>query len=211
MPGSTAWADITGSGAGTTSHTVTGLTNGQQYAFQIRAVNNAGNSDASDTATATPRADTDPSFGTQTIADQDYTRNTAIATLTLPAATGGNGTLTYSLSPNAPAGLNFDATNRTLTGTPSVVQDATQYTYTATDADGDTASLTFNITIAEAVEPPAKPRNFTAVAGDTEVTLNWEDPGTTASPSTRYSTLKTWALTCGMTFPAAAPPPPPTR
>ncbi|WP_446830455.1 fibronectin type III domain-containing protein [Candidatus Foliamicus sp.] len=176
VPGSTAWADITGSGAGTTSHTVTGLTNGQQYAFQIRAVNNAGNSDASDTVTATPRVDTDPSFGTQTIADQSYTRNTAIATLTLPEATGGNGTLTYSLSPNAPAGLNFDATNRTLTGTPSAIQDATQYTYTATDADGDTASLTFNITIAEAVEPPAKPRNFTAVAGDTEVTLNWEDP-----------------------------------
>ena len=70
VPGSTAWADITGSGAGTTSHTVTGLTNGQQYAFQIRAVNNAGNSDASDTVTATPRVDTDPSFGTQTIADQ---------------------------------------------------------------------------------------------------------------------------------------------
>ena len=171
VPGSTAWTDITGSGAGTTSHTVTGLINGQQYAFQIRAVNNGGNSDASDTVTATPRVDTTPSFGTETIDDQNYTRNTAIATLTLPEATGGNGTLTYSLTPAAPAGLNFDATNRTLTGTPSAVQDATQYTYTATDADGDTASLKFNITITEPPERPAKPRNFTAIAGDTEVTL----------------------------------------
>ena len=33
------WEDITGSGSGTTSHTVTGLTNGTEYVFQIRAVN----------------------------------------------------------------------------------------------------------------------------------------------------------------------------
>ena len=141
------WEDIPGSGASTTSYTVTGLTNGTEYSFQIRAVNNGGNSDDSDTVTATPRADTTPSFGTETIADQNYTRNTAIATLNLPAATGGNAPLTYSLSPAAPAGLTFDAAARTLTGTPTAVQSETAYTYTVTDADGDTASLTFNITI----------------------------------------------------------------
>ena len=147
VPDSAAWGDIDGSGATTTSHTVTGLTNGQQYAFQIRAVNNGGDGDASATATATPEPDTTPGFGTGTIADQTYTQNAAIATLTLPEATGGNGTLTYSLTPTAPAGLAFDATNRTLTGTPTAVQSATAYTYTVTDGDGDTATLAFNITI----------------------------------------------------------------
>ncbi len=149
VPDSAAWGDIDGSGATTTSHTVTGLANGQQYAFQIRAVNNGGESDASGTVTATPVSAV-PSFGTQTIADQRYGQGTVIATLTLPEATGGDVPLTYSLAPNAPSGLAFDATNRTLTGTPNTAQSATAYTYTVTDADGDTASLAFNITIAQA-------------------------------------------------------------
>ena len=38
------WVDIPGSTASTTSHTVTGLTNGKTYGFRIRAVNTAGRS-----------------------------------------------------------------------------------------------------------------------------------------------------------------------
>ena len=52
-----AWMDIPDSAAGQknqASHTVTGLTNGTNYAFQVRAVNDEGESDASVEATATP-------------------------------------------------------------------------------------------------------------------------------------------------------------
>ena len=45
--------------------------------------------------------DLEPSFGDSSIANQSYTENVPIADLTLPAATGGNGTLRYSLSPDA--------------------------------------------------------------------------------------------------------------
>ena len=38
-----AWEDITGSGATTTTHSVTGLSDGVRYFFQIRAVNSVGN------------------------------------------------------------------------------------------------------------------------------------------------------------------------
>ena len=38
-----AWTDIPGSGAGTTSHEVSGLTGGTAYQFEVRAVNGAGN------------------------------------------------------------------------------------------------------------------------------------------------------------------------
>ena len=95
------WTDIDGSDASTTSHTVTELTNGTEYVFQVRAVNAGGPGAASDTATATPVTDLMPDFGTATVADQSYVQNTQITTLNLPQATGGDGTLTYSLSPDA--------------------------------------------------------------------------------------------------------------
>ena len=86
-----------------------------------------------------------PSFGGATIADIVATQNTAITAVTLPAATGGDGTLTYSLSPALPTGFSFNAATRRLSGTPTALLSETEYTYTATDADGDSVSLRFNI------------------------------------------------------------------
>ena len=88
-----------------------------------------------------------PVFST-TIADQRFEVDKAIATLTLPAATGGDAgtTITYTLSPALPTGLTFSATNRTITGTPTTESGAVEYTYTATETDGDSASLKFKIT-----------------------------------------------------------------
>ncbi len=101
-------------------------------------------------------ADRQPTFGEQTVADQTYTVGTAV-TLTLPAATGGDGGLTHTLTGPAgagpPAGLNCtppaveEAHGGTLSGTPAEAQPATPYTLTATDADGDVATLTFRVTI----------------------------------------------------------------
>ena len=76
---------------------------------------------------------------------QTYTVGTAIDALTLPVASGGNGTLAYSLSPNV-AGLSFNASTRQLTGTPSTASTYAM-TYTVTDEDGDTDILSFTITV----------------------------------------------------------------
>ena len=54
--GSNDWTAIPGSDADTVSHVVTGLTNGTQYTFQIRAVNPTGASPVSEMASATPAA-----------------------------------------------------------------------------------------------------------------------------------------------------------
>ncbi len=98
-----------------------------------------------------PVADTKPSFGGQTVPDQTYTVGAPIALLVLPAATGGNPPLSYSLTPTVP-GLRFAAASRTLQGTPSSVGTHSM-TYRVVDADGDAATLRFEVRVAPVPEP----------------------------------------------------------
>ena len=105
---------------------------------------------ASLTFTIAVQEDPVPTFQQVSIPDKIYDRGRMIDSETLPAATSGDGELTYTLSPDLPAGLTFDPETRFLSGTPSVVQPATLYTYTATDSDAtdpDSASLAFTITV----------------------------------------------------------------
>ncbi len=82
--------------------------------------------------------------------DQSYTVDTAIAALELRAASGGTGTLRYTLTGPAdaalPAGLSFNAGTRTLSGTPTAAATTT-LTYTVTDDNG-TAMADFTVTVA---------------------------------------------------------------
>ena len=89
--------------------------------------------------------DVAPSFDGVTVADEMFSAGVAIEALELPAASSGNGDLTYDLRP-VPPGLAFDAASRTLSGTPSEVAISLM-TYEVTDADGDTATLTFEIEV----------------------------------------------------------------
>ena len=89
-----------------------------------------------------------PSFDNVSVPDQSYTEGTAITPLVLPEATGGNNPLTYGLTPAPPNGLSLNDVTRRLSGNPISPQDTTRYTWTATDADGDEATLTFTMTIA---------------------------------------------------------------
>ena len=87
-----------------------------------------------------------PEFQTA-VADPDaYTLNEAITPLVLPAATGGSGALTYSLGPEIPPGLAFEALQRTLSGTPTMA-GTWPMTYTVRDESGATDKLDFTITV----------------------------------------------------------------
>ena len=87
-----------------------------------------------------------PSFGAASAPDdQSYTVGGAIDPLRLPEASGGNGTLRYTLLPEVP-GLSFDPDTRQLSGTPTTA-GVYEMAYTVTDADGDMDSLGFSITV----------------------------------------------------------------
>ena len=97
--------------------------------------------------------DLTPTFGNASVSDKSYTEDDPITAFTLPTASSGNAPLTYSLTPNLPAGLRL--ANREVTGTPTAPQARTEYTWTVTDDDGDTDTVTFFITVAEAAGPVA--------------------------------------------------------
>jgi len=83
----------------------------------------------------------------ESVAHQEYMQNREIPTLSLPPASAGVEALSYDLSPPPPAGITFDSNTRTLRGTPSAVQASTRYTFTVSDYNDESASLTFSITV----------------------------------------------------------------
>ena len=126
------------------------------YALTYTATDNDGDT-ATQTLSLTVEADASPSFGAGTVAGQSYEQFVAISALALPAATGGNGALVYSLSATTsdgtvdsadtlPAGLDFAAGTRTLYGTPTAAGTYAM-TYSASDEDGDSVSLSFQLVV----------------------------------------------------------------
>ena len=101
------------------------------------------------TQTATPNRTL--TFGSAVIEDMTFTVGQRVETSPLPSARGGDGVLRYSLSRILPGDLLFDASSRTITGIPTDFLERTEFSYIATDSDGDSASLRFQITVAEPV------------------------------------------------------------
>ena len=96
---------------------------------------------------------------TVSIAPRSYVVNTPIdPPLPLPQAMSGNEGLRYAVTPLLPDGLMFNPEDRTLSGTPMAVHETTTYVYTVTDNDentasGDSATLTFTITVVADTAP----------------------------------------------------------
>ena len=149
------------------NHTETSITisvdNAKTYIVGVRARNSGGdsgwvNSSSSGPYTPSPAPGKALTFGNSTINDQSWTKDTAIDTMSLPAATVDCGvqvcstavpTMTYALTPALPGGVSFDAAARTISGTPTATAKYAAYTYTAS-ADGYTsATLTFSIEVAQ--------------------------------------------------------------
>ena len=165
------WADILGSMATTTSHTVTGLTNGTSYTFAVRAVNDSLGNGAASTVTAVmvPTAPTGLSA-----APGD-------GKVALSWADPGNATITkYQYSTDGGANLsdfdggsNSDTTAYTVTGLTNYQEYSFQIRAVNASGEGPASN---SASATPRLPKPAKPTGLGAVPGDKKVTLSWQDP-----------------------------------
>ena len=173
--GSLDWNDIADSGADTTSHLVTGLTNSIRYTFRIRAVNAIGASDPSDHVAATPPVarparptnfsavqtgvgqvslEWDESLYPLSVASYQFTKDDGVSWTDIP-------------------GSDYDTDSYTVTTGLSVRATPYIFAVQAVNNAGATASDSQPVII---VDKPAVPDSFTAVAGDEQVWLGWRSP-----------------------------------
>lgn len=120
---------------------------GQAANLALPAPGSNGSLSQSSDITTSGRQDAMPSFGNANIEDQVLMMNQRVDAIQLPLATGGDLPLDYALQPTLPAGLQLDRTTHVLSGTPAVEFDRTTFSWSATDVDGDTVTLTFTIMV----------------------------------------------------------------
>ena len=181
--GSGTW---TSPGGKAPSHTVMGLTNGQSYAFRVRAVNSAGASTASGSQSATPTttAPEAPESLSFTPGDQQVTLRWRA-----PTNDGGETITHYEYEQDGSGtwiSTGGTATSHTVTG----LNNGQTYTFRlrAVNAQGNGAVVTLEATPSPSTgrdggdddgprEPqPHAPRNLLVEGGDGQVTLTWEAP-----------------------------------
>ena len=142
--------------------------------------------------TAGQPADTAPRFS-GSLSGLDYAVGTAVSTPPLPAATGGNGVLSYSLTPAIP-GLRFDPDDRRITGTPTAT-GVFEMTYRVTDTDGNSSDTDTDIVqFAITVEPDTAP-SFSGSLPDQEFTAGTAISGLTLPAATGGNGSLVYALT----------------
>ena len=133
------------------------------------------------------------------------TVGTAIADITIDS-TGGT-VASYGINPATSNGLMFDPRTGTISGTPTMVADATTYTITATNTSGeDTATVAITVEASDTIAPAApvistiaqtvNDAAFTLI-GSAEVgsTVNLLREGTTDSFGSATATNGSWTIT----------------
>ena len=190
------WANVSSSGALTTSATVSGLTNSTAHTFQVRAVNQYGNGTASAEVTATPVPPPAAPTGLTTTALNGKVRlswtdpsNTTITGYQYQQKTTGPWGVTWTDISNSGAA--------TTSHTVDSLTNTTAYTFrirAVNPAGGGASSAEVTAT---PVPPPAAPSGLTATALDQKVRLSWTDPSNSTITKYQYQSKTTsdWAQT----------------
>lgn len=139
---------------------VTGLTPGTEYTVSAVATNAAG-SGAATTALSTIIT---PSALTPSTTSASGSVNAAITPVTIALTSSGSVSTVYSITGPLPAGLSIDSATGTISGTPLVAINATQFTVTAVTTLSSGATTTGSAVITLGVSPvaPSAPASATA-------------------------------------------------
>ena len=181
------WTDITGAGANTTEHTVTGLTNGASYTFRVLAKNPRGAGPASNDASAVP--------GTVPTAPQSLTAtagNTAVQLdWTAPSSDGGSAILSYEYRYQPSSGSfnnwatvpdsNVNTTTHSITG----LDNGTAYTFEVRAATASNKGASASATATPVGVAPGKP-SVTVTGRPESLYVNWTVANDGGSPITEY-------------------------
>ncbi len=206
VPASTPWRS-----AGTSlAATVSGLTNGTAYAFEVRAVNDAGAS-ASASAAATPatQVTAPPTPLTVPDAPQDFSATPGDRAVVLawqaPARDGGSAVTGYeyrhAAGASVPASTPWRSAGASLAATVSGLTNGTAYAFEVRAVSDAGASAIASVTSTPLTVPDA-PQDFSATPGDREVVLAWQAPARDGgSAVTGYE----YRHAAGASVPAATP------
>ena len=179
------WSTVSG-GSSASSRTVTGLSNGTSYTFEMRAKNGVGYGSAA-SASATPAGEPDPP-------DFSATRGNGQVSLSWSAASAnGSAIERYQTRYSSTSGHTWSgwstvsggssASSRTVTG----LSNGTSYTFEmrAKNGVGYGSAASASATPAGA---PGTPGSFSASSGNGQVSLSWNAASSNGSAIERYQT-----------------------
>ena len=174
---STTWSDWTSTGDANTSATISSLTNGLIYMFQVRTYTMSGWGDESDSFSI--RVPTTPNAPTNLSGSR---RNGGVRlTWSTPSDDGGSTITDYDYRYSFSSGTFSSWTSAGDTSNGETITGLTngrQYQFQVRARNSIGAGSESATAYATPATVPGVPQNFTTTAGDGEVTLTWQVPST---------------------------------
>ena len=163
-----------------TTFLIEGLAPETEYTVSVNVATRAEKITATVSTLPLPVDNTMPAFNPSSIDDQIYMQDMAIEDLVLPTAideVSAPNAIAYTFNvADLPTGLAYADDTHTISGIPTAVQDATTYTYTATDQSGNAAELTFMITVTTITTPDMPTNLMSTTITHNSIALSWDAP-----------------------------------
>ena len=196
------WQSIAGSDADTTSHTLSGLTNGREYRFHVRAVNAGGNGTAAPNAApwyaaATPQAPPPPPATPGPVSSVTVTRADGTLTASWDAVDGAT---SYHVMYTSDNGASWQLAALNHTGTSITIDATNSDTYivgvrarnSSGDSDWRDSPSAGPYTPPQTPtpppsDPPAPPSAVSVTRTDGSLTASWDAPTDATKYHVTYS------------------------